>query len=171
MGTVSGGNSFLVPRRPLALLLLESFGHVRDSGSSSSISPLRYFKSRTEAARILTSPPMANSSFTRKGDLRTWRSGAGPSTGTRNPVCSVLFTPHPLVPGYQILTVSTTSSQPGGSPITGLRLVPQGQLSRFHRTQWLRTPALRCRPTDVGCCMARGTVLYPTSCFSKTSAR
>ena len=61
------------------------------SGSSPSISPLSAFKSRTEAARILSSPRMANSSFTRKVELRTWRSGAGPSTATRNPVCSVPF--------------------------------------------------------------------------------
>ena len=103
-------------------------GHVAENVESSTVhQPVSCrFKSRTEAARILSSCPlMANTSFPGNGDDGdSGDVGAGPSAGARNPVCSVPFTVRPLVLGdtnpHGIYFIEPTL---GGSPTTGLRLV------------------------------------------------
>ena len=144
-GAVWRGNAILVPRRPLALLLLESLGHVRDLEARDRSAVQVIQVTRGGGTNPVESPD-GKQLFYKKGGRTALEIWTTPVSGGESPVCSVPSRVPWLVPGCRIRTASTSSSRPGGSPITSLRPAAQSRSSRSPRTRWSEIPALTLSP-------------------------
>ena len=105
--------------------------------------------------------------YTKRTDsaLEIWSTGVNGGAETR-----LLGPIHSRAGWVPITTVSTSSSRPGGSRITGLPLATSRRLPLSRRSRACSTRDWHCRPTGGGCCIRSWTVPGPTSCWLKISA-